>query len=57
MKLDADMAKMVERYGNPQFRRPITYIKIAPIGLVVSLVTAFFLGSQKLERDKCYGNS
>lgn len=47
IKLKADMIKMVERYGNPLFRLPMTFLEIAPIGLIVSLVSAFFLRSPK----------
>lgn len=47
IKLKADMAKMVERYGNPLFRLPMTFLEIAPIGLIVAVVSAFFLRAPK----------
>ncbi len=42
-KLIADMEKMVETYGNPFFRVPITFSEIFPVGLLVSIVSAAIL--------------
>ena len=42
-KVKADMADMVVKYGNPFFRIPVTFTEIFPVGLIVSLISAFFL--------------
>lgn len=41
--LKADMARMVEQYGNPLFRLPITFMEIFPVGLLITLVSAAVL--------------
>lgn len=42
-KVRSDMAKMIEQYGNPLYRIPMTFTEILPVGLIVSLVSAFLL--------------
>ena len=42
-KAAADMEKMRVDYANPLFRMPITFTEIAPVGLLVSLVSAGLL--------------
>ena len=39
----ADMETMREQYVNPLMRLPMTFIEIFPVGLLVSLVSAFIL--------------
>jgi len=41
--IQEDMTKMIAQYGNPLFRLPMTFTEIFPIGLIVSLISAFFL--------------
>ncbi len=47
-KVVADMDKMVENYGNPLFRIPITFSEIFPVGLLVSVVSAAILRNPKV---------
>jgi hypothetical protein len=42
-KKTAEIAKFNEMYKNPFFNALITYTEILPVGLVVSLISAFFL--------------
>ncbi len=49
-KIKDGMAKTIEQYGNPFYRIPITFTEIFPIGLIVSLVSAFFLRFPKRKR-------
>ena len=38
--LKSDMATMVEQYGNPLIRLPMTFMEIFPVGLLVTLISA-----------------
>lgn len=42
-KKSAEMAQFNQMYKNPFFNALITYMEILPVGLVVSLISAFFL--------------
>lgn len=42
-KQSAEMAKFGEMYKNPFFNAVMTYAEILPLGLLVSLISAFFL--------------
>ncbi len=42
-KFKAEMAEFVVQYANPLFRMPMTFMEIAPVGLLVSLVSAALL--------------
>lgn len=42
-QLTAEMAKMQADYDNPLFRLPMTFLEIAPVGVLVSLVSAGLL--------------
>ncbi len=42
-KQTAEMAQFNKMYKNPFFNALITYMEILPVGLVVSLISAFFL--------------
>jgi len=42
-KQSAEMANFAEMYKNPFFNALMTYAEILPIGLLVSLISAFFL--------------
>ncbi len=44
----ADMQSLAERYKNPLFRLPITFIEIFPVGLLVALVSAALLRNPRL---------
>jgi hypothetical protein len=39
----AELAQIGEAYKNPLFRMPITFLEIAPVGLIVALVSAAIL--------------
>ncbi|CAM3065377.1 hypothetical protein SPAN111604_01955 [Sphingomonas antarctica] len=41
VKLEADMAHFKLQYANPLFRLPMTFLEIAPIGLILSLLAGF----------------
>lgn len=41
--LESDMARMVEQYGRPLYRLPVTFMEIFPVGLFVSLISAAVL--------------
>lgn len=43
----AQMQQMTEMYRNPLFRVPITFLEIFPVGVIVSLVTAFLLRNSR----------
>ena len=43
--LKASMEQMKERYSNPMFRLPMTFLEIFPVGLVISLLAAGLLRS------------
>ncbi len=47
-KAIAEMNRMVENYGNPLFRIPITFSEIFPVGLLISLVSAAILRNPKV---------
>lgn len=40
-KLEADMAHFKVQYANPLFRLPMTFLEMAPVGLVLSLLAGF----------------
>ncbi len=42
-KVSAEMAEMRANYANPLFRLPMTFMEIAPVGMLVSLVSAGLL--------------
>lgn len=42
-KQSAEMAQFNKMYKNPFFNALITYMEILPVGLIVSLISAFFL--------------
>jgi Protein of unknown function (DUF4199) len=42
-RYSAEMAKFAEQYKNPLFRMLITFSEIAPVGLLVSLISAALL--------------
>lgn len=46
-KQSAEMAKFSEMYKNPFFNALITYSEIVPVGLVISLISAFALKRKK----------
>lgn len=41
--LKAEMAEFSERYKNPAFRIPVTMTEIFPVGLLISLLSAWWL--------------
>ncbi len=43
-----EMAVMKERYGNPLFRVPITFLEILPVGLLITLVSSAVLRNSKV---------
>ncbi|MEL6363732.1 MAG: DUF4199 domain-containing protein [Pseudomonadota bacterium] len=43
----AEMATMEARYANPLFRVPVTFMEIFPVGLIVTLVSAFLLKNER----------
>lgn len=47
-KLRAQMAALVEQYGNPFFRLPMTFLEIFPVGLIIALISAALLRNPKL---------
>lgn len=42
-EMEAQMELFRERYANPFYRLPITFSEIFPVGLVVTLISAFLL--------------
>lgn len=38
-----EMTQLKERYANPLFRLPITFLEIFPVGLLITLVSAALL--------------
>jgi len=49
---DADAEAMLQQYANLLFRLPMTFVEIFPVGLLVSLVSAFILkGSENLPAE------
>ena len=42
-QLIADMEVLREQYANVLFRVPITFLEIFPVGLVITLFSAFIL--------------
>lgn len=47
-KFTADMEAMKVQYANPMFRMAFTFSEIAPVGLIVSLVSAAILRNSKV---------
>ena len=43
----AQMAEFRERYSNPLFRLPVTFIEIFPVGVLVSLISAALLRNSR----------
>ena len=43
----ADMETMREQYANPIVRLPMTFVEIFPVGLLISLISAFVLKESK----------
>jgi hypothetical protein len=39
----SSMETMMEKYKNPLFRIPMSFLEIFPVGLIISLITAFIL--------------
>lgn len=49
---DADADAMLQQYANLLFRLPMTFVEIFPVGLLISLVSAFILkGSENLPAE------
>lgn len=46
-KLSAEMEALKAQYANPLFRMPMTFAEIAPVGLVVALVSATILRNSR----------
>ena len=46
-KVIAGMAQFRERYANPLFRIPVTFIEIFPVGCLVSLISAALLRNSR----------
>ena len=44
----AEMDLMTERYRNPLFRLPITFLEIFPVGLLITLVSAAVLRNSRV---------
>ena len=42
-KAEEEMTQMTERYQNPLFRLPMTFLEIFPVGLLISLISAGLL--------------
>ena len=45
--VEAEMATMRERYADPLFRVPMTFLEIFPVGLLISLLAAAVLRNSK----------
>ena len=43
----AEMETMRQQYTNPLFRLPMTFVEIFPVGVLISLVSAFILKESK----------
>ena len=46
-RLRSEMATMTTQYANPLFRMPMTFAEIAPVGVVVALVSAAILRNSR----------
>lgn len=46
-KFITEMEAMVQTYGNPLFRMPMTFMEIFPVGLIVALISAIVLRNPK----------
>jgi hypothetical protein len=46
-KFEAEMAAFKVQYANPLFRMAITFTEIAPVGLIVALVSAALLRNSR----------
>jgi hypothetical protein len=47
-KMAADLDSLRTMYANPLFRLPMTFVEVAPVGLLVALVSAALLRNPKL---------
>ena len=50
-ELEAEIARAeeyVERYANPLFRLPITFLELFPVGLLITLISAALLRNSKV---------
>jgi hypothetical protein len=47
-KMNAEMDSMRVMYANPLFRLPMTFAEVAPVGLLVALVSAALLRNPKM---------
>ncbi len=47
-KMSVEMDSMRTMYANPLFRLPMTFVEVAPVGLLVALVSAALLRNPKL---------
>ena len=47
-KVINDMAALTEKYKNPVFRLPMTFLEIFPVGLLVALLSAALLRNPKV---------
>ena len=45
---EARMAEMVENYGKPYIRVPITFLEIFPVGLLIALISAGLLRNPRV---------
>jgi len=43
-----EMAQLTQRYGNPAFRPPMTFLEIFPVGLLISLLSVGILRNSKV---------
>ena len=46
-KFGAEMAALKVQYANPLFRMPMTFAEIAPVGIIVALVSAVILRNSR----------
>ncbi|WP_118856816.1 DUF4199 domain-containing protein [Sphingomonas mesophila] len=44
----AEFDKLIVQYDNPAYRMPMTFVEIAPVGLIVALVSAALLRNPRL---------
>ena len=47
-KMTADLDSLRTMYANPLFRLPMTFVEVAPVGLLVAFVSAALLRNPKL---------